>query len=191
MKLLHIDSSALGQNSVTRELSAAIVSQWTSTLDGVQVEYRDLDREPLPHLTGGSLAQADPAEAADAERTLQQFLDADVVVIGAPMYNFGIPHQLKAWIDSILVARRTFQYSEKGPEGLAGGRRVFVVYSSGGIHGAGSDFVEPYLRTVFRMVGIDDITVIRVEGVAITPEMRQKAIDAALASIPALVAKAA
>ena len=66
MKLLHIDSSALGQNSVTRELSAAIVSQWTSTLDGVQVEYRDLDREPLPHLTGGSLAQADPAEAADA-----------------------------------------------------------------------------------------------------------------------------
>ena len=177
MTILHLDSSILGENSVSRQLTAAIVDALKEQAPA-EVVYRDLAAEGAP-------AWPDGQDAVDA------FLAADTVVIGAPMYNFGIPHQLKAWIDSILVARRTFQYTEKGPEGLAGGRRVFVVYSSGGIHGAGSDFVEPYLRTVFRMVGIDDITVIRVEGVAITPEMRQTAIDAALASIPALVAKAA
>ncbi|MES5815284.1 NAD(P)H-dependent oxidoreductase [Pseudoxanthomonas sp. Soil82] len=189
MNLLHIDSSALGQNSVTRELSAAIVSQWTSTLDGVQVEYRDLDREPLPHLTGGSLAKADPAEAADAERTLQQFLDADVVVIGAPMYNFAIPSTLKAWIDRVAVAGRTFRYTEAGPEGLAGGKKVVVASGRGGLHsGAPSDFQEPYLRQVFAFLGIEDVEFVRAEGVAYSPQHRSDAIAAAKAAIPALVA---
>ena len=189
MKLLHIDSSALGQNSVTRELSAAIVSQWTSTLDGVQVEYRDLDREPLPHLTGGSLAQADPAEAADAERTLQQFLDADVVVIGAPMYNFSIPSTLKAWIDRVAVAGRTFRYTEAGPEGLAGGKKVVIASGRGGLHsGMPSDFQEPYLRQLLGFVGLTDVTFIRAEKIGYGPEARDQAVAdsrAELARLPA------
>jgi len=185
MKLLHIDSSALGENSVTRELSAAIVAQWSSTLDGVQVDYRDLDREPLPHLTGRSLAQADPAEAADAERTMQQFLEADVVVIGAPMYNFSIPSTLKAWIDRIAVAGRTFRYTENGPQGLAGGKKVIVASGRGGLHaGSPSDFQEPYLRQVFAFLGIDDVEFVRAEGVAYSAQHRTDAIASAKASIP-------
>ena len=122
MKLLHVDSSILGQNSASRELSAAIVARWQAAHPGLQVSYRDLDAMPLPHLSSGSLAGADSAEAADAERVMQEFLAADVVVIGAPMYNFGIPSTLKAWIDRITVAGRTFHYTETGPQGLAGGK---------------------------------------------------------------------
>ncbi|GAB3505846.1 FMN-dependent NADH-azoreductase [Pseudoxanthomonas daejeonensis] len=184
MKLLHIDSSALGQNSVTRELSATIVAQWSSSLDGLQVDYRDLDREPLPHLTGQSLAKADPAEAAEAERTLQQFLDADVVVIGAPMYNFSIPSTLKAWIDRVAVAGRTFRYTENGPQGLAGGKRVIVASGRGSVHGAPTDFQESYLRQVFAFLGIDEVEFVRAEGVAYSPQHRTDAIAAAKASIP-------
>ena len=184
MKLLHIDSSALGRNSVTRELGAAIVAQWSSALDGLQVDYRDLDRDPLPHLTGQSLAKVDPAEAAEAERTLQQFLDADVVVIGAPMYNFSIPSTLKAWIDRIAVAGRTFRYTEDGPQGLAGGKRVIVASGRGSVHAAQTDFQEPYLRQVFAFLGIDDIEFVRAEGVAYSPQHRTDAIAAAKAAIP-------
>jgi FMN-dependent NADH-azoreductase len=189
MKLLHIDSSALGQNSVTRELTGAIVAQWTAALDGLQVEYRDLDRDPLPHLTGGSLAKADAAEAEDAERTLQQFLDADVVVLGAPMYNFSIPSTLKAWIDRVAVAGRTFRYTEAGPEGLAGGKKIIVASGRGGLHtGAPTDFQEPYLRQVFGFLGIDDVEFVRAEGVAYSPQHRSDAITAAKAAIPQPVA---
>ena len=116
MKLLHLDSSALGTGSVTRELTAAIVARWQDKLPQLRVEYRDLDANPLPHLTGQSLAQANPEEAADAARTLEQFLAADVLVIGAPMYNFSIPSTLKAWIDRVAVAGKTFRYTGKGPK---------------------------------------------------------------------------
>ena len=185
MKLLHIDSSVLGQNSVTRELSAAIVAQWSAALEDLQVEYRDLDHAPLPHLTGGSLAKADPAEAADAEQVLQQFLEADVVVIGAPMYNFSIPSTLKAWIDRVAVAGRTFRYTENGPEGLAGGKKLIIASGRGGLHtGAPTDFQEPYLRQVFAFLGIDDIEFVRAEGVAYSAQHRSDAIANAKASIP-------
>ncbi|RZA08946.1 MAG: FMN-dependent NADH-azoreductase, partial [Proteobacteria bacterium] len=114
MKLLHLDSSALGTGSVTRELTGAIVARWQDKLPNLEVEYRDLDVDPLPHLTGRSLAQADAAESADAARTMDQFLAADVLVIGAPMYNFSIPSTLKAWIDRVAVAGKTFRYTENG-----------------------------------------------------------------------------
>jgi FMN-dependent NADH-azoreductase len=109
MKLLHLDTSALGTNSVTRELTAAVVARWQDANDDLTVEYRDLDADPLPHLTGRSLAKADPAQAEADEATIQQFLAADVVVIGAPFYNFSIPSTLKAWIDRVAVAGRTFR----------------------------------------------------------------------------------
>ena len=120
MKLLHLDSSALSGNSVTRELTAAIVARWQDKLPQLQVEYRDLDSNPLPHLTARSLAQVDSAEAADAARTMEQFLAADVLVIGAPMYNFSIPSTLKAWIDRVAVAGKTFP-QPGDPEVLADG----------------------------------------------------------------------
>ena len=192
MKLLHIDSSALGQNSVTRELSAAIVAHWAAELDDLVVEYRDLDREPLPHLTAGHLARTDPEHAAEAERVLQQFLEADVVVIGAPMYNFSIPSTLKAWIDRIAVAGRTFKYTENGPIGLAGGKKVIVAEASGGEYaGTAIDFVAPYLKQVFGFLGITDVEFVRAERVAYSPQHKAEAIEAALASIPTPLRQAA
>lgn len=192
MKLLHIDSSALGAQSVTRELGAAIVARWLDAVPGLTVDYRDLDANPLPHLSGGSLAKADPTEAADAERVLAQFLDADVVVIGAPMYNFAIPSTLKAWIDRVTVAGKTFHYTEAGPEGLAGGKRVIVASGRGGLHaGAASDFVEPYLGFVFGFMGIQEVEFVRAEGVAYSPQHRVDAIAGALAAIPEPLREAA
>lgn len=184
MKLLHIDSSALGTNSVSRELTAAITARWQESLPGLTVEYRDLDADPVAHLTGQSLAKANPAEVADAERVLQQFLDADVIVIGAPMYNFAIPSTLKAWIDRITVAGKTFRYTEAGPQGLAGGKRVIVASARGGIHSdAPSDFQEPFLRHLFGFLGIEEVEFVRAEGVAYSPQHRVDALAAAHASI--------
>ena len=137
MKLLHIDASVLGDNSVSRQLSAAVVARFNETVENLDVTYRDLDRNPIPHLSSGSLAQADAAEATDAEAVMQQFLAADVIVIGAPMYNFSIPSTLKAWIDRVAVAGRTFKYTENGPVGLAGGKRV-IIASASSIEVAGS-----------------------------------------------------
>lgn len=174
MTILHIDSSILGENSVSRDLTAAIVAELTSK-SGETVLRRDL---------------ADPeTEAAFDGDPVEQLLSADTLVIGAPMYNFAIPHQLKAWIDSIAVAGKTFQYTAEGPQGLAGGRRAIVVYASGGVHDGATDFVEPYLRQVLGFIGISDVTVLRVEGVAISPEARAKAINDARAKVPAIAQK--
>ena len=192
MKLLHVDSSALGANSATRELSAAIVARWEAEVPGLSVEYRDLDSDPVPHLTGTSLAGTDPAAMAEAERVLQQFLDADVVVLGAPMYNFSIPSTLKAWIDRVAVAGKTFRYTAEGPEGLAKGKRMIVASARGGLHsGAPSDFQEPYLRFLLGFLGITDLEFIRAEGIAMSPRHRSDALAAAHAAIGEPLAKAA
>lgn len=184
MKLLHLDSSALGTNSISRELSAAVVAQQRLLHPDLQVSYRDLDQDPIPHLTGQSLAQADATEAAAAEQVMQQFLDADVIVIGAPMYNFSIPSTLKAWIDRIAVAGRTFRYAATGPEGLAGGKRVIIASARGGIYPeVSNDFQEPYLRQVFGFLGIDEVSFVRAEGVAYSPQHRSDALAQALASL--------
>ncbi|ALS95190.1 FMN-dependent NADH-azoreductase [Xanthomonas oryzae] len=186
MKLLHLDSSALGATSISRELSAAIVAQQRRLYPEVEVTYRDLDRDPIPHLTAQTLAQTDPAEAAAAEAVMQQFLQAEVIVIGAPMYNFAIPSTLKAWIDRIAVAGRTFHYTANGPEGLADGKRLIIASARGGVYAEPSnDFQEPYLRQLFGFLGIDDITFVRAEGVAYSPQHRADALAAALAGLRA------
>jgi FMN-dependent NADH-azoreductase len=193
MNLLHIDAGITGENSVSRQLSAAIVTALSSADPGLRVVRRDLDADPIPHLDGGSIGlrpvDDGAGEAAKGAALLQEFLDADVLVIGAPMYNFSIPSQLKAWFDRILVAGKTFRYTADGPQGLAGGKRVIVASARGGLYAPGapqadSDFHEPYLRTLFRFIGIDDIAIVRAEGVAIGPEQRQAAIGAALAAVP-------
>lgn len=192
MKLLHIDSSALGAHSVTRELTAAAVAEARSRFPGLAVEYRDLETDPIGHLGGEVLSGADAEAKADAERTLQQFLDADLIVIGAPMYNFTIPSRLKAWIDRVMVAGKTFKYTESGPVGLAGDKRVLVAVGSGGVHaGKPSDFVEPYLRTAFGFMGITSIDFVRAEGVALSPQHRNDAIRRVLDELPERCAAAA
>jgi len=193
MKLLHLDSSALGASSVTRELSAAIVARWQDAVPGLTVDYRDLDNNPLPHLTGGVLGGADQAAAAESNATMDQFLESDVIVIGAPMYNFGVPSTLKAWIDRVAVAGKTFRYTENGPEGLALGKRMVIASGRGGVYGESSpaDFQEAYLRQVFSFLGITDIEFVRAEGVAYSPQHRTDAMAAAHAAIPELLKQAA
>ena len=185
MKLLHIDSSALAANSVSRQLTAAIVARWQDTVPGLEVTYRDLDADPLPHLTNAVLGGGDAAAAQAGEAAIQQFLAADVIVVGVPRYNFGVPSTLKAWIDRIAVAGRTFKYTENGPIGLAGGKKVIVAATYGGMHPveSGRNFVEPYLRQVFGFFGIDDVSFVTAEGLAISPEMRSEAMAAAHARI--------
>ena len=193
MKLLHIDSAATGTGSVSRELTAAIVARWQDAMPGLEVTYRDLDAQPLPHLTGPVLTKADTAAAEAGEAALQQFLDSDVIVLGAPMYNFGIPSTLKAWIDRLAVAGRTFRYTENGPVGLATGKRVVIASSRGGLYGDNNpaDFQEPYLRQVFAFFGITDVEFVRAEGVAYSPQHRADALEGAKASIRAPLREAA
>ena len=193
MKLLHLDSSILGQHSASRELGAAIVARWQRDVRGLEVTYRDLAANPLPHLSGGSLAQANADEAATAAAVMDEFLSADVVVLGVPMYNFGIPSQLKAWIDRIAVAGKTFRYTAEGSQGLAGGKKVIVAATYGGMHpvDSGRNFVEPYLRQVFAFLGINDVEFVVAEGLNISPEQRAYALEAANERIDAVLPLAA
>jgi FMN-dependent NADH-azoreductase len=185
MNLLHLDSSALGTHSVSRELSRATVENWTRAHPGTQVIHHDLAANPLPHWTPVTDA-ADPAARASNE-ALEEFLAADVVVIGAPMYNFSIPSTLKAWIDRVVVAGKSFRYGANGPEGLAGGKRVIIVSTRGGSYSEGAasamDFQEDYLRKVFGFIGITDIEVVRAEGMGVSAENKARAIGAALQAI--------
>lgn len=187
MKLLHIDSSILGQASASRELSASIVARLLRGTPEAEVTYRDLAATPLPHLSGASLAGADPAETAEAAAAMDEFLAADVVVVGVPMYNFNIPSQLKAWIDRLSVAGKTFRYTADGPVGLAGGKKVIVAGTYGGFHpnGGASNFIEPYLRFVFRFWGIEDVEFVTAEGLAVSQEQRQQSMATAHANIAA------
>ena len=189
MKLLHLDSSILGDNSASRALSAAIVARWQRETPGLEVLHRDLAGEhALPHLDGASLAKADPTEAARSARALEDFLAADVIVLGAPMYNFGIPSQLKAWIDRVMVAGKTFRYTAAGPQGLAGNKQVIVAATYGGQHplDSGRNFVEPYLRQVFGFIGIADVEFVDAAGLNISPEQRSLALETAEQRIEAM-----
>jgi len=179
MKLLHIDSSVFGENSASRNLTAAIVARLRAEHADIEVIRRDLAAQTLPHFTP-VLENSHPCVARNAE-ILDEFLSADIVVIGAPMYNFAIPTQLKAWIDRILAAGKTFRYTENGPEGLAGGKRVIIASARGGIYsnaaGKASDFQEAYLRRVFEFIGVDNPEFVRAEGLNLGAAQR----DAAMA----------
>ncbi|GLQ48709.1 FMN-dependent NADH-azoreductase [Dyella flava] len=193
MKLLHLDASSLGQHSVSRALTAAVVAQITRENTNATVTYRDLTAQPLPHWTPVVDAASEAAKLGDA--VMEEFLAADVVVIGAPMYNFSVPSQLKAWIDRIMVAGKTFSYSEKGPQGLVTGKKVIVVSSRGGVYSTGPaaamDFQESYLRTVFGFIGATDVEFIRAEGVNLSAEHKTNAVAAAHVTIGAVASKVA
>ena len=193
MKLLHIDSSILGEASASRALTREVVARWTAARPDTQVMYRDLAAHELPHLSPGSLSGADELEAARNAQALEEFLAADVIVIGAPMYNFSIPSQLKAWIDRITVAGKTFRYTASGPQGLAGDKEVIVAVSRGGTYApnAPGEFGESYLRFLLGFLGIERVSVIRAEGLALSPQHREAAMSAARDAIAAPVALAA
>jgi FMN-dependent NADH-azoreductase len=191
MTILHIDSGITGGNSASRELTAAIVRELTAADPAAQVTYRDLAAAPLEHLTL-------PAFAAPESRiALAQFKAAETVVIGAPMYNFTIPSQLKAWIDRIAVAGETFRYTATGAaEGLSGDKRVIVAVSRGGLYGEDSgqatfEHVESYLKAVFAFLGVTDLRFVIAEGLKLSDEARSASIAAALKEVGRLVPLAA
>jgi len=188
MNILHIDSSILGNNSITRPLSALAVERLVAANPGARVERRDLGENPLPHLSGAEFA----ARGTAADPVLEQFKAADVIVIGSPMYNWTISSQLKAWIDRIAVAGETFAYSPQGPKGLAAGKRVIVITGRGSSmlddRYTGFDHQEPYLRTLFRFLGIDDVTFVHAQGVALAADARPAVVAKAEAEIERLFA---
>ncbi len=201
MKLLHIDSSILGPSSVSRELSAEVVATFRARYSKLALTRLDLAVTPIGHLTAAHLAAAQGAPADEAlmadvavgQAALDEFLSADIVVIGAPMYNLGVPSQLKAWIDRISVAGKTFSYGEHGPVGLCGGKKLVIASSRGGVYSQGSpaasyDHQETYLKAAFGFLGITDITFIRAEGVAMGPEARSGAMASAKKETAALAA---
>lgn len=193
MNVLHIDSGILGEHSVSRRLSAALVAQIRAEQPAATVTYRDLVAAPLAHLSGSHLmaANAKPeeldariaADLAEGRAVLEEFLAADTIVIGAPMYNFSLPSQLKAWIDRIAVAGKTFRYTESGPEGLAQGKKVVIISTRGGHYSAGPaaimDHQESYLKAVLGFVGITDIEIVRAEGLNLGADKKVEAISEA------------
>lgn len=190
MKIVHIDSSALGSYSVSRQLTADIVAELKHGTPDATVNYRDLAAQPLTHWS--PVADANDPAAVAGNAMLEEFLAADVVVIGAPMYNFGIPSQLKAWLDRVLVAGKTFRYGANGPEGLAGGKRVIIALARGGFYSKGTptaefEFVERYLKAAFNFLGIEPEFVLA-EGLAISPEHREQSLRQALGETVRLAA---
>ena len=180
MTILKIDSSITGDASVSRQLTTATVDQLVSQNLDQRVVVRDLVATPLSHLTLGGSGDAD---------VLDEFLAADTVVIGAPMYNFTVPSQLKAWIDRILVAGTTFKYGANGPEGLAGDKRVIVAVSRGGFYDDANtlEHVETYLKGVFGFIGITP-EFVHADGVNYGPAQREAGIANGLAEVEALAA---
>lgn len=202
MKILHLDSSILGNNSVSKELGNAMRDALQQTFGATSVTYHDLVRDEIPHLsdeilTASFIPESDWSELqrkerARSEQLIGELLESEILLIAAPMYNFSIPSQLKAWIDRVAVAGRTFKYTENGPVGLAGGKKVFVLSARGGVYsneqGQTMDFQEDYLRTVLGFLGISDVNFIRAEAVAMGAESRQQAIATAREQIAAAVA---
>jgi len=180
MKLLHLDSSIMGDGSASRAISAAVVERLREGNPGIAVTYRDLAATPLPHMN------LDIFMSLDSGADVAEFLAADIVVIGAGFYNFTIPSQLKAWLDRIAVRGKTFAYDENGPKGLAAGKRVIIALARGNIYHEGSPYAayehaETLLRTIFSFIGVTDLEIIVAEGLGRGEEARRAAIDAALA----------
>ena len=205
IKILHIDSSILGASSITRDLTATIIDAMRTRNANVEIEYLDLVEDPISHMDGAVAAGFRPNvktefdaaalhEKDTSDRLVAQFLASDVIVIGAPMYNFSVPTQLKAWLDRIAQPGKTFKYTETGPIGLADGKRVIIASGRGGFYLEGPlvqlDFQESYLKAFFGFLGIHDVRFVRAEGASRGEEIRQKGIASAKAAIAAALVAA-
>lgn len=202
MQLLHLDSSVLGAASVSRQLSAEIVARHRALHPGIHVVVRDLAADPALHLSGAHVAAFQGATSDDATITadllkgnayMDELFASDILVIGAPMYNLSIPTPLKAWIDRIAVAGKTFRYTATGPEGLLKNKKAFIASARGGVYSAGSpaaalEHQESYLIGLLAFLGVVDVTVVRAEGLAMGPQAKDEAISLAFADIAAISA---
>lgn len=200
-RLLLVTSSLFGAESKSRQIALEFVSAWKHKHPGTAVVERDLVADPIPHLEGPAFAarlvaaesqtEAHRAHLKRSDQEIAELEQADVIVIAAPMYNFSIPSTLKAWIDHVVRAGRTFRYTATGPEGLLKNKKVFVVTARGGIYSEGAmkalDFHEPYLRTILGFIGLKDVTFIYAEGLAVSPDAAEKGIARAKDSIGKLV----
>ena len=195
MKILHIDSSITGERSVSRQLSALIVARLGGS-EQHEVTYRDVVAEDLPHFTAVTapsahplskavpvLDQAQQAKRDASDAIVKEFIEADTVVIGVPMYNFTLPSELKAWLDRIVIPGTTFKPGPNGPEGLAGGKRVILAIARGGYYGEEAAFqaaehAESLLRTAFGFIGVVSIETVIAEGLNIA-DARENAVASA------------
>lgn len=191
-RTLLIQSSALGEHSVSNRITGELIAELRRLEPGLQLVVRDVGADPLPHLTaermpgfaGNTETTAAAQTAAFSQAVIAEVKDADLLIIGSPMYNFGITSTLKAWFDHLLRAGLTFRYTAEGSVGLLTGKRAIVVEARGGHYtdgpAAASDHQEPHLRTLLAFVGITDVTFIRAEKLAISPEDKAASIEAAL-----------
>ena len=207
MKLLHIDSSILGDHSASRALTQNIVAQWVANHPGTQVEYLDVAAQAPAHfdfaamgyragITDEALSPAQRAANLQTDALIQQFLRADVVVVGAPMYNFSIPSQLKAWFDRVAQPGFTFKYGPTGAVGLAAGKTVIVASTRGGAYstseaGRAMEHQESYLQAAFGFLGVTDLRIVRAEGLAMGQEAKTAALESAALETKAVAAVAA
>jgi len=206
MKILHLDSSILTDASASRALTAAIISHIRHEHPGAQVSYRNLVEDAIPHLDGPIAAGFRPVhsdytsasvvlEHARSAALVDELLASDTIVIGAPMYNFSVASQLKAWIDRVVQPERTFQYTATGPVGLAMGKRVIVASTRGGAYTSGPvtamDFQEDYLKAVFAFMGITDVRFIRAENLSRGNEAKELSMRTAHAAVAEVVRQAA
>jgi FMN-dependent NADH-azoreductase len=197
--VLILDSAATGDASVSRKLTDAAAQTIRRRDSGARIVRRDIGADPVPHLTeatvpairAGLVENAAATEAlALSDALIAELQAADLIVIGAPMYNFGMPSTLKAWFDHVLRPRVTFQYSEAGPEGLLKGKKAVVVESRAGLYSEGPaaalDHQEPHIRTLLGFMGITDVTFVRAEKLAFGPEAAAAAVAEAIERIEAL-----
>ena len=181
-KILHIRSSIKEENSVSRKIGDDLISHFKST-DKVKVSERDLIDNSVEHINPdfiNAMANNNQDRLATSNKLIEELFENDIIVIESPMYNFSIPSTLKSWIDNIMIARKTFLYTQNGPEGLVKNKKAILVLSKGNIYSEGAakplDFQENYLKTILNFIGINDITVICAEGVDLNAEIREKSL---------------
>ena len=198
-KLLLINSSISGDNSVSRQLAGELIERLQAAAGTLELVHRDFSQEPIPHLDGerfGALftpvEARSPAQAeavAFADTLIDELMTADTLVITLPMYNFSIPSMLKAWIDHVARPGVTFKYTDTGPVGLLEGKRVYLVSALGGVHEAGgSDFMRPYIKQILGFLGIDDVVDISADGLSMGEAARSAGLAAARQNIEELAA---
>jgi FMN-dependent NADH-azoreductase len=196
--LLQIRSSIFSGGGQSSRLAERFVAAWRASNPGGKVIVRDLATDPVPHLDAARFGAflAKPEERTPAQQAVVDYSDAligelkraDVVVLGLPMYNFGLPSTLKAYFDHIGRAGETFKYTEKGPVGLLTGKKVYVFATRGGMYaGTPNDTQAPFIRTFLSFIGMDDIEFVYAEGLAISEASKQQSLARAEAAIDALM----
>lgn len=185
--ILHVESSLFGASGVSTQLSRSLVAKLSGSLEGVELIQRDLSKEPVPHLDAATIQAIAEGKPTIGDTFIAELKRADVIVLAAPMYNFGVPSALKAWFDHIARAGSTFRYTESGPEGLLKGKKVYVVTSRGGYHkGAETDVEVPFIKTFLGFLGLTDVEFIYAEGLNLSGK-REQGLAEASTQIDALI----